>query len=268
MQENYENTENHPIVQALLDLKRMGFHVDELLNTLTADTEEMQENRRTLRKIWSSHQYPDRKLKFIQSTLFDYCPQRYTVSPEAQALLSLMERLQAPGGYVAVKKGMFATMLGFGSVKERKMQDYLGELKAAELITLISQPRRGSQAPAVYQVNQSVSWVGKAQGRKHLQPKAAIYMRVIEEVAIDDNNLKVRCGTLGEHQEPQEPQEHLLRQKKRRAGAHADATATDSDSKPTDHIDFNLRHDHMSSDADEIDGQLDITDFITSMKED
>ena len=234
------NPECHPHVQALIDLETAGFYgAHEILAALMDNSDEMKITRQKLRETWNAHQYPNKSIYFVMSGTYDRCPERFTLSLEAQAILGLMERLQSKqDGAVAVKKRVFATALNFSKQQTERFQRYLNELEQANLIRCISKPPQGSHSPAVYTVNRQVTWLGiqhnptapnvSVEGFKRL------YRQTTEEIVLP-NGSKMKCGTLGEYQE--EPE----KRKNGDAEGTADADSPEYNQNPAsdDSINYN-----------------------------
>lgn len=207
------NTQNETAsahLQALIDLRDCGFgaiKIEDAIKLLTIDqnqTEEEQEKTREilehLQELWNRHQYPDTVIKLLLLSIYDYAPAIHDCSLEAQCLFFLMLRVQWQNtGYVAVKKKAFGQRLGFNRHKiESKMHMFLQELEDIKAIKAIYIPPRGSDKPAVYQINPDISKIGKGftptrvtlKGRKKDK-----FKRTKIEVAIGQEQTLI-CGTL------------------------------------------------------------------------
>lgn len=208
MNEQNETASAH--LQALIDLRDCGFgaiKIEDAIKLLTIDqnqTEEEQEKTRQilehLQELWNRHQYPDTVIKLLLLSIYDYAPAIHDCSLEAQCLFFLMLRVQWQNtGYVAVKKKAFGQRLGFNRHKiESKMHMFLQELEDIKTIKAIYIPPRGSDKPAVYQINPDISKIGRGfkptritlKGRKKDR-----FKRTKIEVAIGQEQTLI-CGTL------------------------------------------------------------------------
>lgn len=207
------NTQNETAsahLQALIDLRDCGFgaiKIEDAIKLLTIDqnqTEEEQEKTREilehLQELWNRHQYPDTVIKLLLLSIYDYAPAIHDCSLEAQCLFFLMLRVQWQNtGYVAVKKKAFGQRLGFNRHKiESKMHIFLQELEDIKAIKAIYIPPRGSDKPAVYQINPDISKIGRGfkPARVTLKGrKKDSFKRTKIEVAISREQTLI-CGTL------------------------------------------------------------------------
>lgn len=207
------NTQNETAsahLQALIDLRDCGFgaiKIEDAIKLLTIDqnqTEEEQEKTRQileyLQELWNRHQYPDTVIKLLLLSIYDYAPAIHDCSLEAQCLFFLMLRVQWQNtGYVAVRKKTFGQRLGFNRHKiESKMHVYLQELEDVKAIRAIYIPPRGSDKPAVYQINPDISKIGRGfkparitlRGRQKDK-----FKRTKIEIAVGQEQTLI-CGTL------------------------------------------------------------------------
>lgn len=208
MNEQNETASAH--LQALIDLRDCGFgaiKIEDAIKLLTIDqnqTEEEQEKTRQilehLQELWNRHQYPDTVIKLLLLSIYDYAPAIHDCSLEAQCLFFLMLRVQWQNtGYVAVKKKAFGQRLGFNRHKiESKMHIFLQELEDIKAIKAIYIPPKGSDKPAVYQINPDISKIGRGfkPARVTLKGrKKDSFKRTKIEVAIGQEQTLI-CGTL------------------------------------------------------------------------
>lgn len=197
------NPYNHPIVQALLDIKQVLWDSEIYLTDIDDIIEEINTNeevRERALKLWLSHRFPEKSIRFIMTLIYDGCPERYELPIEEQAILGLMERIQnQTSGAVAVYKTVFASVLHLNDRQRKSLQKYLDHLTEMCFLTCIYKPPRGSKKPGVYIVNRAVSWIGtgtdSAKGLKIKNP--GTYKQIPETVILPDGT-KVICGTLGE----------------------------------------------------------------------
>lgn len=207
---NAQNQTASAHLQALIDLDDCGFGgflIKDAIKLLTIDqnqTEEEQEKTREilehLQELWNRHQYPDTVIKLLLLSIYDYAPAIHDCSLEAQCLFFLMLRVQWQNtGYVAVKKKAFGQRLGFNRHKiESKMHMFLQELEDIKAIKAIYIPPRGSDKPAVYQINPDISKIGRGfkPARVTLKGrKKDSFKRTKIEVAISREQTLI-CGTL------------------------------------------------------------------------
>lgn len=197
------NPYNHPIAQALLDIKQVLWDLEIYLTDIDDIIEEINTNeevRERALKLWLSHRFPEKSIRFIMTLIYDGCPERYELPIEEQAILGLMERIQnQTSGAVAVYKTVFASVLHLNDRQRKSLQKYLDHLTEMCFLTCIYKPPKGSKKPGVYIVNRAVSWIGtgtdNAKGLKIKNP--GTYKQIPETVILPDGT-KVICGTLGE----------------------------------------------------------------------
>lgn len=197
------NPYNHPIAQALLDIKQVLWDLEIYLTDIDDIIEEINTNeevRERALKLWLSHRFPEKSIRFIMTLIYDGCPERYELPIEEQAILGLMERIQnQTSGAVAVYKTVFASVLHLNDSQRKSLQKYLDHLTEMCFLTCIYKPPKGSKKPGVYIVNRAVSWIGtgtdNAKGLKIKNP--GTYKQIPETVILPDGT-KVICGTLGE----------------------------------------------------------------------
>ena len=91
------NQYNNPIVQALLDTKKLLWDEDIQLDNIDDIIEEFENNehlRESATKLWTSHKIPDKSVRFIMSLVYNCCPERFELPRDEQLILDLMERIQ------------------------------------------------------------------------------------------------------------------------------------------------------------------------------
>lgn len=197
------NPYNHPIAQALLDIKQVLWDLEIYLTDIDDIIEEINTNeevRERALRLWLSHRFPEKSIRFMMTLIYDGCPERYELPIEEQAILGLMERIQnQTSGAVAVYKTVFASVLHLNDRQRKSLQKYLDHLTEMCFLTCIYKPPKGSKKPGVYIVNRAVSWIGtgtdNAKGLKIKNP--GTYKQIPETVILPDGT-KVICGTLGE----------------------------------------------------------------------
>lgn len=197
------NPYNHPIAQALLDIKQVLWDLEIYLTDIDDIVEEINTNeevRERALKLWLSHKFPEKSIRFIMTLIYDGCPERYELPIEEQAILGLMERIQnQTSGAVAVYKTVFASVLHLNDRQRKSLQKSLDHLTEMCFLTCIYKPPRGSKKPGIYIVNRAVSWIGTGtDNAKGLKIKNPGTYKQISETAILPDGTKVVCGTLGE----------------------------------------------------------------------
>lgn len=202
-QHKKQNPYNHPIAQALIDIKRVLWDLDICLTDIDDIIEEINTNaevRERALKLWLSHKFPEKSIKFIMTLIYDGCPERYELPIEEQAILGLMERIQnQTNGAVAVYKTVFTKILHLNDRQRKNLQAYLDHLTETGFLTCIYKPRRGSKKPGIYTVNRAISWIGTGtDNAKTLSIKNPRTYKQILETTILPDGTKVICGALGE----------------------------------------------------------------------
>ena len=196
------NPYNHPIAQALIDIKRVLWDLELDLTDIDDIIEELNANedvRERALKLWLAHRFPEKSIKFIMTLIYDGCPERYELPIEEQAILGLMERIQnQTNGAVAVYKTILTKILHLNDKQRKNLQVYLDHLTETGFLTCIYKPPRGSKKPGIYIVNRAISWIGKGADTKGLSIKNPGTYKQILETAILPDGTKVTCGTLGE----------------------------------------------------------------------
>lgn len=197
------NPYNNPITQALIDIKRVLWDLGITLTDIDDILEEMNANeelRERASKLWLSHKFPDKSIKFIMSLIYDGCPERYELPVEEQAVLGLMERIQnQTNGAVAVYKTVFAKVLRLSDRQRKNLQRYLDHLTETGFLKCIYKPPKGSKKPGIYIVNRAVSWIGTSTDNvKDLKISNPMAYKQIPETVILPDGKKIICGSLGE----------------------------------------------------------------------
>lgn len=197
------NPYNNPIAQALIDIKRVLWDLGITLTDIDDILEEMNANeelRERASKLWLSHKFPDKVIKFIMSLIYDGCPERYELPIEEQAVLGLMERIQnQTNGAVAVYKTIFAKVLHLSDRQRKNLQGYLDHLTETGFLKCIYKPPKGSRKPGIYIVNRAVSWIGTGTDNvKDLKISNPMAYKQIPETVILPDGKKIICGSLGE----------------------------------------------------------------------
>lgn len=227
-QHKKQNPYNHPIAQALIDIKRVLWDLDVCLTDIDDIIEEINTNaevRERALKLWLSHKFPEKSIKFIMTLIYDGCPERYELPIEEQAILGLMERIQnQTNGAVAVYKTVFTKILHLNDRQRKNLQAYLDHLTETGFLTCIYKPRRGSKKPGVYIVNRAISWIGTGtDNAKTLSIKnPGTYKQILETTILPDGT-KVICGALGEIPKEQTDEE---------VNADQDADPVDNTAEP------------------------------------
>lgn len=189
-------------LQAILDIETMAERLGLPRPQTIAEAKELLADpqfRHEADALYNAHRYPDKKLVFAQTALYDECPGRFELPPIEQVILDLMERLQSPAGYVTVVKNDFVDALHL-SVKDRKnLQRYIDDLVEKGFLTCIYRPPRGSHRPGEYRVNRGVTRVGKPEPEEKIAPITGCpepqYTRISKELVLPDGR-RVSSGML------------------------------------------------------------------------
>ena len=140
---NNQNPYNNPLLQALLDVKRLlwdeGLDLDNI-DDIIAEFQDKSNNdlRERANQIWQHHKFPEKSIKFMMSLIYDKCPERFSLPLEEQAILGLLERIQCQStGGVIVKKGDFVNALNLTLTQRKKLQASLDHLTQLGFLTCI-----------------------------------------------------------------------------------------------------------------------------------
>jgi hypothetical protein len=204
------NQYNNPIVQALLDTKKLLWDEDIQLDNIDDIIEEFENNehlRESATKLWTSHKIPDKSVRFIMSLVYNCCPERFELPRDEQLILDLMERIQNQlTGTVAIIKKDFVDILHFTDTQRKNLQKSLNHLSETGFITCIYQPPQGdTKHPAVYILNRNVSWIGAPTNTAlniHMKNFVRKYKQVVEPVILPDGTT-INCGMI----KPYSPEE-------------------------------------------------------------
>ena len=154
------NPYNHPIAQALIDIKQVLWDLEIYLTDINDIIEEINTNeevRERALKLWLSHRFPEKSIRFIMTLIYDGCPERYELPIEEQAILGLMERIQnQTNGAVAVYKTVFARVMHLNDRQRKNLQKSIDHLTETCFLTCIYRPPKGSKRPGIYIVNRAL----------------------------------------------------------------------------------------------------------------
>lgn len=198
------NPFNSSTLQALLDIQRaidkQGWGLTDIDDIIAAMQEEKSPIRDMADQLFHLHQYPERKISFIQTTTYDYCPELFTLPHQELILLELMSRIQSPEGYVTVVKNQFVEVLNFTDTERKNLQLYLDDLTKKGFLECIYKPPKGSKKPGEYRINRRIAWIGRQD--KHTRnisniPFKPKYSQVIKQIILNNGD-KVSSGTLDE----------------------------------------------------------------------
>lgn len=150
--------------------------IDDLIEDLLEKILEDKDFRAEADNIFRYQKYPDHSIKFVQSAVYDECPERFALPDEEIKILDLLERIQNPSnGVVMFWKGTLANALHMTDVQKRRMQDSLDHLVETGFLTCIYKPAKGSNKyPGVYKINPSVTAIGKLTGTSSEKAKINI----------------------------------------------------------------------------------------------
>lgn len=212
---NNQNPYNNPLLQALLDVKRLlwdeGLDLDNIDDIITEFQDKSNNDlRERANQIWLHHQFPEKSIKFIMSLIYDKCPERFSLPLEEQAILGLLERIQCQGtGGVIVKKSDFVNVLNLTLTQRKKLQTSLDHLTQLGFLTCIYRPPKGSKKPGIYIVNRGISWIGSSNDNAptiHIEKFTRTYKQTTEIVVLPDGK-KMKCGTLSKNLPNQTPEQ-------------------------------------------------------------
>ena len=89
MTQKKPNQYNNPIVQALLDTKKLLWDEDIQLDNIDDIIEEFENNehlRESATRLWTSHKIPDKSVRFIMSLVYNCCPERFELPRDEQLI--------------------------------------------------------------------------------------------------------------------------------------------------------------------------------------
>ena len=187
------NPYNSDSIQTILDIQKALFICDLPLTDVNDILEEMRQNeelRETADKIIRSHKYPDKKIRLVQSAVYDECPERFELNETETKVFDLMERLQdQTTGYVSVVKAIFVDVLHLTQSERKGLQKTLDSLEEKCFISCIRPYKAGSTKPPVYKVNRSVTWIGKqdkADKKVNIPGFTKKYKRIVQPTVLPD----------------------------------------------------------------------------------
>lgn len=242
-------------LQALNMLIKKGYSgdIEDIRNQLIEESYSEPEKIKQMVAEWNAMRYPKEAITHLLLSVYRYFPQVHKARPEAQAILLLMMRIQPQNtGYVAVVKGAFAKVLGWGSKRAGKIQEYLDELTEIGAITPIYRAPDGSKKPGIYKINDGFSKIGQGFKASHINQKkdAGSYTQSTTTITLlkDTGREEYYCGTLVKTADMRK----ATRDKKRAsADQNTDSSESHSDSEPQEHSNqVEPKNQDISSSAD------------------
>lgn len=256
-------------LQALNMLIKKGYSgdIEDIRNQLIEESYSEPEKIKQMVAEWNAMRYPKEAITHLLLSVYEYFPQVHKARPEAQAILLLMMRIQPQNtGYIAVVKGAFAKVLGWGSKRAGKIQEYLDELTEIGAITPIYKAPDGSKKPGVYKINDGFSKIGQGFKASHIKQKedAGDYTQSTITITLlkDTGREEYYCGTLVKTADMRK----TTRDKKRAsADQNTDSSESHSDSEPQEHSNqVEPKNQDISSSADNIQK---MSEFLTADEE-
>lgn len=200
------NPQNNVIIQMILDLiaviNELGYEMYDIREIL-AEMKTNDELRIAVTNKFNAHRYPHNVLRFIMSSTYNVCPERFELQPEEQLILDLFERIQDQNtGCICISKNDLCSFLKFSQPQKRSLQKFLDSLTEKGFLEAIYRQPRGSRQPMVYRVNSQLSWIGNRNRIINSSDVVPIKITGFEQtlqqtymqVVIDGK--KYRCGTL------------------------------------------------------------------------
>lgn len=242
-------------LQALNMLIKKGYSgdIEDIRNQLIEESYSEPEKIKQMVAEWNAMRYPKEAITHLLLSVYRYFPQVHKARPEAQAILLLMMRIQPQNtGYIAVVKGAFAKVLGWGSKRAGKIQEYLDELTEIGAITPIYKAPDGSKKPGIYKINDGFSKIGQGFKASHINQKkdAGNYTQSTTTITLlkDTGREEYYCGTLVKTADMRK----TTRDKKRAsADQNTDSSESHSDSEPQEHSNqVEPKNQDISSSAD------------------
>ena len=242
-------------LQALNMLIKKGYSgdIEDIRNQLIEESYSEPEKIKQMVAEWNAMRYPKEAITHLLLSVYKYFPQIHKARPEAQAILLLMMRIQPQNtGYIAVVKGAFAKVLGWGSKRAGKIQEYLDELTKIGAITPIYRAPDGSKKPGIYKINDGFSKIGQGFKASHIKQKedAGDYTQSTTTITLlkDTGREEYYCGTLVKTADMRK----TTRDKKgASADQNTDSSESHSDSEPQEHCNQEiLENQDISSSAD------------------
>ena len=183
---NYSPTKQH-----LLDLLALG---DEELNTKAKEIMELLEDKADLLEqadeLWDKHQYPDKHMRYIKSSNFDECNERYGVSGYAQAALSFLEHSMNQSNLI---QASLDDIKDYCNMSRSSARNAVKDLIDNGLIA--THTPQYSKQPPIFMVNPKVATAGKPKGETFYNAfEVLVYKNLgIPEHEIDE--YKKKCDT-------------------------------------------------------------------------
>lgn len=239
-----DNRDPNPLhlaqLQALNMLIKKGYSgdIEDIRDQLIEESYSKPEKIKEMVAEWNAMRYPKEAITHLLLSIYEYFPQVHKATPEAQAIILLMIRIQPQStGYVAVAKGAFAHVLGWGSKRAGRIQEYLDELTQIGAITPIYRaPDRGSKKPGIYKINDGFSKIGQGFKASRIKQKedAGDYTQSTTTITLlkDTGREEYYCGTLVKTADMRK----TTRDKKgASADQNTDSAESHSDSEPQEH---------------------------------
>lgn len=158
MTKKHPNPDFSAALQHLLDMKALGegeSTVDKLIEKMRNDAV----LRTKADKMWANHQYPNKAMKYVKSSNYNYCRARYEISVNANMILTLFEHVMHQSGLCQISVGNIGECAFVAKVDKRTVQRAIKELQDNGFIA-IHTPAIGRQAP-IYMINPYVAKAGK-----------------------------------------------------------------------------------------------------------
>ena len=149
------NPDNNPIIQMLLDCEACGVTFPGIRQVFDEDEEKLKE----VTQLFESHQYPNKKIQYAQTTNLKVHKAKLSLlrnNQTAAVIFDLMAESCGINNYTQIGKISISELLNISESTTKRAINYLKENGYIRIVI-----KATSHTPPVYQVNPTLVWVGK-----------------------------------------------------------------------------------------------------------